>query len=169
MSEKSKWRFQYKSLKVQEAMQEFEGWVEKDFVKHILDLRKEIIELEKEKEQRAVSSTSEGEIAKVEDFSEKDFDPEWSYPTKVAFLLTISNKPLMSEQIHQMLVDKDKHYSAYTNPKATLSVYLTMAVKRGRIKRIKLPGVKTLYFALPEWLNENGTLIGKYRDQIKKF
>ncbi len=168
MSEKSKWRFQYKSLKVQEAMQEFEGWAEKDFVKHILDLRKEIIELEREKEGRTTGSP-DIETAKAQDLSEKDFDPEWSYPTKVAFLLTINNKPLMSEEIHQMLVKMDKRYLAYTDPKGTLSVYLTMATKRGRIKRIKLPGIKMLYFALPEWVDETGKLSVSKQATIKYF
>lgn len=169
MQEKSKWRFQYKSLKVQEALQEFEGWTDKDFVRHILELRKEIIELETEKETNKVKSTPLAEPEKSESLSEKDFDPQWSYPTKVAFLLTITNKPLMSEEIHKMLVKMDKHYSAYPNPKATLSVYLTMAVKRGRIKRIKLPGIKTLYFALPEWTDLDGKLFESKMSTIKIF
>lgn len=169
MSEKSKWRFQYKNLKVQEAMLEFESWTNKDFVKHILDLRKEIIELEAQKVIGKDNSTSSPETPKAESLSEKDFDLQWSYPTKVAFLLTITNKPLPSEELHRMLIKIDKHYSAYADPKATLSVYLTMAVKRGRIKRIKLPGIKNLYFALPEWMDKEGNLFANYDSHIKKF
>lgn len=169
MPEKSKWRFQYKSLKVQEALQEFEGWADKDFVKHILELRKEIIELETEKEAAKIKPTSGAEEEKPKGLSERDFDPQWSYPTKMAFLLTITNKPLMSQEIHKMLVKIDKHYSAYADPKATLSVYLTMAVKRGRIKRIKLPGIKTLYFALPDWTDLDGKLSESKMSTIKIF
>jgi hypothetical protein len=69
-----------------------------------------------------------------------------------------------------VLAKMDKHYSAYPDPKATLSVYLTMSVRRGRIKRIKLPGIKTLYFALPEWVDEDGKLnseFKRYTDQFK--
>lgn len=169
MSEKSKWRFQYKSLKVQEALQEFEGWTEKEFVKHILELRKEVIELEKEKETADAKSIPVVETEKSKELSEKDFNPQWSYPTKVAFMLTIMNKPLKSEEIHKLLIKMDKHYSAYADPKATLSVYLTMAVKRGRIKRIKLPGIKNLYFALPEWMDKEGNIFANYDSLIKKF
>lgn len=169
MPEKSKWRFQYKSLKVQEALQEFEGWTEKDFVKHILELRKEVIELEAEKAATKVKPTSIAEQEKPKDLSEKDFDPQWSYPTKVAFLLTITNKPLTSEEINRMLIKLDKHYSAYADPKATLSVYLTMTVKRGRIKRIKLPGIKNLYFALPEWMDLDGNLKPAFKSEIVIF
>jgi hypothetical protein len=169
MREKSKWRFQYKSLKVQEALQEFEGWTDKEFVKHILELRKEIIELEAEKEAALIKPTPGAEEEKPEGLSEKNFNLQWSYPTKVAFLLTITNKPLMSEEIHKMLVKMDRHYSAYGDPKGTLSVYLTMAVKRGRIKKIKLPGIKTLYFALPEWIDEIGGLNSEYRYHTNYF
>lgn len=169
MPEKSKWRFQYKSLKVQEAMQEFEGWAEKDFVKHILELRKEIIELEAEKETVQAKSPVVVEAEKSKNLSERDFNAEWSYPTKVAFLLTITNKPLTSEEINRMLVKLDKHYSAYADPRATLSVYLTMAVKRGRIKRIKLPGIKMLYFALPEWVDEKDKLNTEFKEHTNQF
>lgn len=173
MPEKSKWRFQYKSLKVQEALQEFEGWADKDFVKHILELRKEVIELEKQQEilkEKLNASSGHVKEEKPENvLSEKNFDSQWSYPTKVAFLLTIKNKPLTSEDIHRMLLKIDKHYSAYADPKATLSVYLTMAVKRGRIKRVKLPGIKTLYFALPEWADERGELNSEYKYHTNQF
>ena len=67
MPEKSKWRFQYKSLKVQEALQEFEGWTEKDFVKHILELRKEVIDFEKENETAGDKSIPSGEVEKSKD------------------------------------------------------------------------------------------------------
>ncbi|MBA3971192.1 MAG: hypothetical protein H0X46_03455 [Bacteroidetes bacterium] len=86
----------------------------------------------------------------------------------MAFLLTIKDKPLTSTEINKLLLKIDKHYSAYADPKATLSVYLTMAVKRGRIKRIKLPGIKELYFAMPEWMEEN-KLLPKYKSEIKPF
>ena len=172
MSEKSKWRFKYKSLKIQEALQEFEGWTEKDLVKHILELRKEVIELEQGNADLEAKLNPDAELTKgekPEELSEKNFNTAWSYPTKVAFLLTIKNKPLTSEEIHRTLVKLDKNYSVYADPKATLSVYLTMSVKRGRIKRIKLPGIKTLYFALPEWVDEKGELKSEFKEHTNQF
>lgn len=173
MTDKSKWRFRYKSLKVQESMQEFEGFTEKELIKHIWELRKEIIELENENKVMQIKLNSNADHGKEEELenslSEKNFNTEWSYPTKVAFLITIKNKPLTSEEIHRMLVKLDKHYSSYADPKGTLSVYLTMVVKRGRIKKIKLPGIKTLYFALPEWVNEKGALNSEFKEHTNPF
>jgi hypothetical protein len=75
----------------------------------------------------------------------------------------VKGNPMTTEEIHGDLLLLDKLYSIYTNPKATLSVYLTNATKTGRIKAVKLPGIKMRYFSLPEWLNEKGGLKEAHR------
>jgi hypothetical protein len=95
--------------------------------------------------------------------STTDFKSSWSYPTKIAFLLTLKGSPMTTEGIHVTLLRLDKHYRIYANPKATLSVYISNATKIGRIKAVKLPGIKMLYFSLPEWLNEKGELKEAHR------
>ncbi len=126
-------------------MEEFKNWEEEDFIEHILELRERVEELqEKIKSQpvfpEKIAGTTEAKHL------EKSYKQEWSYPGKIAYLLSLYNKPLTSIEIHELLMKWDKNYPTYSNPKATLSVYLNAATKRGRIKAIKVPGLRELNF-----------------------
>jgi hypothetical protein len=160
MTEKSLWKLNYKRLKAEEAAKEFENWEGNDFIKEIFDLRDKLDQLSEQistlkKEKQSAIPMQEPEPTSG-GLSKTDFKSSWSYPTKVAFLLTLKGSPMTTEEIHSALLLLDKHYRIYANPKATLSVYITNATKIGRIKAIKLPGIKMLYFSLPEWLDEKG-------------
>ena len=167
MTAKSLWKHNHRRLKAEEEAKEFENWEEKDFIKEIFDLRKQLDELSEEIETLKKEKIMEFPVEEPNEIpvrlSEEDFRSNWSYPTKVAFLLTIKGSPLTSEEIHNALLKLDKRYRIYTDPKATLSVYLTKATKTGRIKKLKQPGIKAHYFSLPEWLNEKGELIEAHR------
>lgn len=84
------------------------------------------------------------------------------------FLLTLENKPLTSREIHDHLLKLDKQYQFYNDPKGTLSVYLRAVVKSGRIKSVKLPGIKEKLFAMPEWVDREGNLLHVFIKQISK-
>jgi hypothetical protein len=162
MTEKSLWKHNHRRLKAEEEAKEFENWEIKDFTKEIFDLREQLDELSEEMETLKKGKNSELSVQEPDQIpgglSETDFKSSWSYPTKVAFLLTLKGTPLTTEEIHSALLKLDKHYRIYGNPKATLSVYLNKASKTGRIKAFKLPGIKKLSFVLPEWLNEHNEL-----------
>jgi hypothetical protein len=162
MTAKSLWKHNHRRLKSEEEAKEFENWEEKDLIKEILHLRDQLDQLSEEietikRERDATVPVQEPDLISG-GLSITDFKSSWSYPTKVAFLLTLKGSPMTTEEIHSTLLQLDKHYRNYTNPKATLSVYMTNASKTGRIKALKLPGIKMLYFSLPEWLNEKGEL-----------
>jgi hypothetical protein len=167
MTAKSLWKHNHRRLKAGEEAKEFENWEGKDFIKEIIDLRDQLDQLSEEIEtlkNEKVCNAPVEELGQVPSgLSESDFKSTWSYPTKVAFLLTLKGTPMTTEEIHSTLLQLDKHYRIYINPKATLSVYLNNASKTGRIKAFKLPGIKMLYFTLPEWLNEKGELKEAYR------
>lgn len=159
-SKKSNWKHKYRSLRRQEGRQEFEEWSEDDFINYILELRAELEELQQKMEQQ---STAEANMEKQrEELAEKDFKQDWPYSTKFVFLLTLEKTPLTSRKIHKQLLELDKQYKFYNNPKGTLSVYLRAVVKSGRIKAIKIPGYKEKLFALPEWVNKEGALKPAY-------
>lgn len=145
------------------AFKEFEGWTTNDFISHILELREEITTLEGEgnKEQS-------GSLQK-EPLTESKFNPQWSYPTKIHFLLELHQKPLTSTDLDQMLLKLDSHYRLYKIPKNNLTTSISRAVKSGRIKKIKEPGIKLKYYALPDWLDKGGTLLSKFSEQINTF
>lgn len=166
-SRKSDWKRRYRLLKQQENRQEFEGWEDDDFIKHIFELRHEITELQDQLDNLQAHPKQESKVEGLErELKTEDFKQDWPYSTKFVFLLTLENKPLTSREIHDRLLKLDKQYQFYNDPKGTLSVYLRAVVKSGRIKSIKLPGIKEKLFAMPEWVDREGNLSLLHKSKI---
>lgn len=166
-AKKSDWKRRYRLLKQQEDRQEFEGWEVEDFIKHVFELRQEVTELQEQVDSLKAQPKQESKSEKPErELKVEDFKQDWPYSTKFVFLLTLENKPLTSREIHDHLLKLDKQYQFYNDPKGTLSVYLRAVVKSGRIKSVKLPGVKEKLFAMPEWVDREGNLQHPYKEQI---
>jgi hypothetical protein len=163
------WKFRHKLAKEQLDVSEFDGWKDSEYIKHILELRREISELEQVLEKSTEKKKAGSESASERKLSEKDFKQEWSYPTKIAFLITLQNRPVVSAELDSLLRKLDEHYANWKNPKLTLATTLTRCIKTGRIKKIKLPGVRELLFVLPEWVDANGNLLPFYKNQIRVF
>lgn len=147
----SDWKFRYKTAKKKEIEKEFESWERSDFIDHIIELRASIIALRDEK-----TATVTAQPTSV--LEKQKYNQKWSLPTKITFILACSQKPLKSEEIDRELLRLDSHYKDYDKPKNNLTVSLNRTIKNGRIKRIKLPGIRTLLFALPSWFEEDGNL-----------
>jgi hypothetical protein len=145
------------------AFKEFEGWGTNDFISHILELREEIAALEGEGKK-----AQSGNLPK-ESLNENKFNPQWSYPTKIHFLLELNQKPLTSTDLDQMLLKLDSHYKLYKIPRNNLTTSISRAVKSGRIKKIKEPGIKLKFYALPEWVDKEGILEIRFHSQIRQF
>lgn len=150
MTGKKDWQNRYKREKDKLVYLEFEDWSREDLIDYILQLRAGLDEM--------------GEIAKnggsgaEKEVSEADYKQTWSYPTKITFLLTLNKKPLTSEELEKLLRKHDTHFKDYTKPRNNLTVTLNRTVKSGRIKKIKVPGIRSLYYVLPEWLDKEGNL-----------
>lgn len=168
---KSKWKYQYRNLKRQEDRQEFADWKEEDFINHIFELREELETLQGKYEQlKAKPKQEENNPGKAEEgLTIENFKQEWAYSTKFVFLLTIENKPLTSKEIHNHLLKIDKQYKFYDDPKSTLSVYLRTVVKSGRIKAVKIPGIREKLFVIPEWVDEKNLLKSRFLKHVDQF
>lgn len=160
------WERKLKRELQNEALKEFENWTPAEFSAHILELRGEIDAL---KEIRLPDPKKNAETAQKRLLNESMFRQEWSYPTKIHFLLELHQRPLTSEELDKDLLRLDKHYKDYNSPQKNLSVHLNRATKSGRIKGIKLPGIRTLYFALPEWVDKEGKMQDYFTSKIKMF
>lgn len=160
------WERKLKRELKNEVLKEFEGWSNGELVSHIIDLREECAALE---EQLNVKLSGAGGKGQKQPLTESKFKQDWSYPTKIHFLLELHQKPLTSEDLHGFLSRLDSHYKDYDSPRNNLSVALGRATRSGRIKKIKLPGIKLKYFALPEWVDKEGKLLQKFADQIITF
>lgn len=157
------WEFRAKQAKKKEALREFSTWTTDKFITHILELREIIENFQKESPESSKVTSSETTL------TEKDYKQEWSYPTKIAFLLTINQKPLTSEDLNRLLLKLDKHYKDYNSPIANLSTALQRATKSKRIIKIKSPGIKLLYYVLPDWIDREMNLNDKFKGFMKSF
>lgn len=147
------WQYRLKREKEKQNFQEFDDWSRQDLIDYILQLRSGLDEM-----QEIVKNGGGKPASPEKEFSESDYKQEWSYPTKIAFLLTINKKPLISEELHKLLLKLDKHYKDYDTPRNNLTVTLNRTIKSGRVKKIKVPGIRSLYYALPEWVDKDGNL-----------
>ena len=154
------WERKLKRELQNEVVKEFENWTSGDFVSHILELREKVAKLEG---QEVAAPKKSGQKTQKLPLTESMFKQEWSYPTKIHFLLELHQRPLTSEDLAAQLLKLDSHYKDYNSPQKNLSVHLNRATKSGRIKRIKLPGIRNLYFALPEWMDADAILKQQYR------
>lgn len=154
------WERKLKRELQNEALKEFENWTPAEFSTYIVELRGEIDALNG----RTLPDPEKGaEIARKPPLNEGMFRQEWSYPTKIHFLLELRQRPLTSEELDKDFLRLDTHYKDYNSPQKNLSVHLNRATKSGRVKRIKLPGIRALYFALPEWVDKEGLTIERYK------
>ncbi len=147
-------------------LKEFEGWSHHELVEAIMQLRGENADLG---EQLITKHTSGAEKGQKPDLNESMFRQEWSYVTKIHFLLALHQRPLTSRDIDGHLSKLDSHYKDYTTPQYNLYVHLSRAAKSGRIKKIKLPGIKIIYFGLPEWIDAEGKFVTIFKEKIKTF
>ncbi len=157
------WERRAKFAIKKEVLKEFDDWSKEDFIEYILQLR-ELIEV-----QKVDLMPKSSETGKTEPVKESQFNKDWSIPTQIVFILHLSHKPLLSSEIFTMITRLDKSFKDFMNAETVLSNYLSRSVKSGRIKKIKLPGIRTLYFALPEWVKENGELREEFKEHIKIF
>ena len=148
------------------ALKEFEGWSTQDFISYILELRGQLADSAKQMPSGSESSSPNDQKAQL---TEKMYDVDWSFPTKIHFLLALHLRPLTSEDLDGILLKLDSQYRDYKHPKNNLTTSISRAVKSGRIKKIKEPGIKLKYYALPNWLDKEGELVQPYKDQIKQF
>lgn len=120
MTGKKDWQNRYKREKDKLIYREFEDWSREDLIDHIVELRAGLDEM--------------GEIAKngrsgaEKEVAEADYKQTWSYPTKIAFLLTLNKKPLTSEELEKLLRKQDTHFKDYTKPRNNLTVTLNGSV-----------------------------------------
>lgn len=159
------WQYRLKHEKEKQAFQEFDDWSRQDLMEYILQLRSGLDEMQEIAKNGGTKSVSDPE--KV--LTESDYKQGWSYPTKIAFLLTINQKPLTSEELHKVLLKLDGHYKDYDTPRNNLTVTLNRTLKSGRIKKIKVPGIRSLYYALPEWLDKAGDLRQQFSSIYNAF
>lgn len=169
------WRVRNKDMNVLAQINEFKEWGVTDFIIYILELRQELSKLKTKREELELQllekqpTNSQSEKPDLFADVKEQYKQEWSYPTKVVYLLTLKNTPLTSTQIHDILMEVDDNFSHGKDPRHKINTYLYLSRKYGRIKGVKLPGIKGYFFALPEWVSETGRLSKEYGGDLNRF
>lgn len=152
------WEYKAKSIQKQELLKSFESWTRNDLIECILDLRKQVSDLD------LTANAIETKKQML-----PTFDKSWSVPTKIVYILKKENKVLLSAEIFKELVKLDKSFLDFNLPKTVLSNYLSRSSKSKRIAKIKVAGIKTHYFGLPEWLDSKKEVMPPYKNALEKF
>ncbi|HWY12421.1 MAG TPA: hypothetical protein VN026_13895 [Bacteroidia bacterium] len=166
MTNDSGWIYRAKNAIKKEAKKEFIGWSEAELIDEILEVREELSRVRKQLQKHEEEKES---AAKHTEFTEKKFQTGWSNPTKIAFLLYKQQKPMTSLEIEKEILKYDQGFKDYSNPTLVLSTSLLRMTKSGRIKRIKLPGIRTYFFGLPQWFTKEGELKKDFELELRSF
>lgn len=165
MKKKAKWIFSEAYYNKQKTIKEFESASHADLVTQIHELRVKLNDCQQ------LIDKQEAEQKKIADKKTAlpNYKQEWSYPTKILFIIYTLNKPLTSFEIHEQLKKRDKKFKDLQRPQTTLSGILNRACSTGRIAKYKIKGKAELLFVLPGWLNKQGELQDEYLSQINLF
>ena len=94
-------------------------------------------------------------------------NPAWPWSDKIVFCLVRNQKPMRLKdflsEFEKLEPDVNLTYEDF--PK-TLSNYLYLMVKQGRIFRVKSYRKRGGYYGLPYWANAEGELLPQFREKI---
>ena len=165
MGKKENWVFSQSYYNKQIVIKEFATSSREELMQCIYGLRLEINNL-----QQLIDKQKAEEVKlSIKKIVASDYKQEWSYPTKLFFLISFFDKPMTSLELHKQLRQFDKYFKALQRPTTTLSSILNRSCTTGRIAKYKVKGIKELLFVLPKWLDKSGELHEKYSEQIKLF
>jgi hypothetical protein len=100
-----------------------------------------------------------------ENLEQPDID-KLSWLGKIIFILRQAGKPLRAAELYDKLDQLEFSFSYKTKPMMLLSVILSKSVKEKRLSLHKLHGTKGGYYALPEWVNSDGSLDSYMMEQM---
>lgn len=89
-----------------------------------------------------------------------------SWMGKVFYVIRKEDKPLRAVEIVELLLELDDSLHLKANPNTFISVVLAKAVKEKRLSLHKIFGTRGGYYALEEWLDDNGNLEDYIKDQL---
>lgn len=99
------------------------------------------------------------------DASDAIYNRNWTWITKIEYILKKCTRPMKSSEIITMLLPHESSLNITGEPQKYLSGYLNKAVKYQRILTHKIPGIRGYFYVLPSWI-ENGKLLSEYESRI---
>lgn len=104
---------------------------------------------------------------KVQENRLEGFNSEWPWVDQCIFFIKREGKPLLLNQIVRCMAEvyeEAREKPAYFGN--SLSASLSNAIKRGRIRRHRLPKKRAGWYYPNSWADKNGELLKRYQDLI---
>ena len=163
--EEEEWYGKYIKERKGHAKLKFSTWNKEKLINHIIDLRLVIDELKREVQELTPASIKE----KSQLLSTNRYRQNWPYTVKLKFLIALNRKPLTSNDLYDILMKMDDQFRTLKSPNNVLLVTLNRSVEYEQLKKIKVPGKRSLYYFLPEWIDNKGNIKKNFGEEIKKF
>ena len=94
------------------------------------------------------------------------YEHNWTWISKIVFMVTNADKPLRSTEIIALLLPKERALNEKLSKEKFISPFLNTAMQYQRLIPFKLKGVRGNYYCLPEWVNEANELIPEMSRKI---
>jgi hypothetical protein len=152
-------------------MAAFEGWTVLEFISLIRKLQR-TIERFKAREKRQGVTVVKANIqskTQAEPVTNSMYKKTWPYATKVLFMLLREQRPLTTEDVNNFILKIDIGFRNYTDPRMFITNVMSQMEKTKRLAKVKVPGIATGFYLLPEWMDENGLPKENYQPVIDIF
>ena len=144
MGKKENWVFSQSYYNKQIVIKEFATSSREELMQCIYGLRLEINNL-----QQLIDKQKAEEVKlSIKKIVASDYKQEWSYPTKLFFLIKFSDKPMTSLELHKKLRQFDGHFKALQRPTTTLSSMLSRSCTTERIAKYKVKRNKRTFICI---------------------
>jgi hypothetical protein len=95
-----------------------------------------------------------------------EYNHNWSWVTKIVYVLKKTQRPLLSSEMIDFLVPHELGLrESYYRPQA-FSPHLGKAVKYRCVVTYKRGGRRGNYYVLPDWIDAHGILLKQYEERI---
>ena len=95
-----------------------------------------------------------------------EYKSNWSWVSKIVFIVKQANKPLRSSEIIEELAHREPVLQTKRSKEQFVSAFLNLAMQHQRLITYKLKGVRGYYYCLPEWINGEKELLQEMRRKI---
>lgn len=142
---------------------DFDDWSKEEVVMAFVKAQKEIASLKTK-----LDNLERKELVPTPT-KNKTFKKSWPIATKLVFLLLREFQPLTTEDFNKFLLDIDSTFKSYNNSRHLITNILGQMVKAKRLVKVKIPGIATGFYLLPDWVDENGTPKEAFQPIIDMF
>jgi hypothetical protein len=160
----------YKELSKSEQIR-FKTMTKEEIIDKYIELKTKIAQSAKDIEfyrSALISALREHETLKNKypDIDKGEYNPNWSWVTKIVYILKKTQRPLLSSEMIELLVPHEEGLRESNYRPQAFSPHLGKAVKYHRVVAYKRGGERGNYYVLPDWIDAQSMLLKQYEERI---